>query len=137
MEDTSKNLLGYIDKLYEKTLDQAEYTSENADILEENVANIISLSEIEMKNKADIEDALTYTDTTFNKLSNAAGSINKVIDKSKELENGENLKVKGKEIEDIAILVSSLAYQTNLLALNASIEASRAGEYGQGFFSSS
>lgn len=37
------------------------------------------------------------------------------------------------EIGEIVATVTEIAEQTNLLALNASIEASRAGEHGQGF----
>lgn len=38
-----------------------------------------------------------------------------------------------KAIGEITTIISNIAKQTNLLALNASIEASRAGEHGQGF----
>ncbi|GEK35670.1 globin-coupled sensor protein [Kurthia sibirica] len=43
------------------------------------------------------------------------------------------LRISSKQINDIVLLVTSIADQTNLLALNASIEAARAGEHGKGF----
>ncbi|WP_442870448.1 methyl-accepting chemotaxis protein [Aneurinibacillus sp. Ricciae_BoGa-3] len=45
----------------------------------------------------------------------------------------ETLKVTSAKIQDVTVIVSSIADQTNLLALNAAIEAARAGEHGRGF----
>ncbi|WP_078545795.1 methyl-accepting chemotaxis protein [Litchfieldia alkalitelluris] len=45
----------------------------------------------------------------------------------------DSLQQSSKKIEQIAVIVTSIADQTNLLALNAAIEAARAGENGKGF----
>lgn len=47
--------------------------------------------------------------------------------------NTEELAKTSKGIEEIVVIISSIADQTNLLALNAAIEAARAGEAGRGF----
>ena len=46
---------------------------------------------------------------------------------------GLSLQDRANDVRAIVDTVEQIAEQTNLLALNASIEASRAGEYGQGF----
>ncbi|WP_051412256.1 methyl-accepting chemotaxis protein [Halonatronum saccharophilum] len=57
--------------------------------------------------------------------------INRVVNQSVKLIEG--LGDKTTEIGDIIVLITKIAEHTNILALNASIEASRAGEYGEGF----
>lgn len=54
-------------------------------------------------------------------------------DQERSLKDVMRLKENATEVESIITMVAGLAEQTNLLALNASIEASRAGEHGQGF----
>ena len=45
----------------------------------------------------------------------------------------EALSQRSEEIQQVALVIQSIASQTNLLALNAAIEAARAGEHGRGF----
>lgn len=134
MENTSMQIAEYIENLYTKSIEQSQYTSENVEILNENVRNIVELSEKEIKNKIEVENAIQSTANSFQKLNNTTESIEYMLERFETLrKNSSNLKIKGQEIEDIATFVSSISYQTNLLALNASIEAARAGEAGKGF----
>lgn len=74
----------------------------------------------------------------------AASSNNKLVDLGNSVEQIEksfgsvniqieSLKKSINKINEITVLINSIAGQTNLLALNASIEAARAGESGKGF----
>ncbi|MGD7024181.1 protoglobin domain-containing protein [Rossellomorea vietnamensis] len=72
----------------------------------------------EGKNKLKkLEAVMTEADGNMNKISNDMAQ----------------LMTSSKKIEQIAVMVTSIADQTNLLALNAAIEAARAGENGKGF----
>jgi twitching motility protein PilJ len=66
-------------------------------------------------------------DSTVENILDLQTTVVKTTDKVKLL--GES----SKEIAKVVSLVKSIALQTNLLAINAGIEASRAGEEGQGF----
>lgn len=66
-----------------------------------------------------------------------AKTVNNIHDIAEAVESAagdiRQLDEKGREIESVINIISSVAEQTNLLALNAAIEAARAGEQGRGF----
>ncbi|HYK73916.1 MAG TPA: methyl-accepting chemotaxis protein, partial [Pseudoneobacillus sp.] len=67
-----------------------------------------------------VSEALKQMESIFHKFSTLSNAINRMNDRSK-------------EVEKIIDVIGSIADQTNLLALNAAIEAARAGEHGKGF----
>lgn len=134
MENTSMDMASYVGGLYEKSLEQSDYTTKNAQMLTEDVEKIIKLSREEIQNKIEVEKAIQTASESFIKLNDTTKNLELMMNTFESLkDNSKRLKIKGKEIEDIASFVSDISYQTNLLALNASIEAARAGEYGKGF----
>lgn len=134
MEDTSFEISDFVNVLYEKSQEQSYCTSENMNMLKENVHHIAQLSKEEINNKTEVENAIKQVNQSFSKLNDTTINMKHMINTFEGLkQNSERLKTKGKEIEDIASFVSDISYQTNLLALNASIEAARAGEAGKGF----
>lgn len=76
-------------------------------------------------------DTLNESTTVVGRLVKGIQTI--ATDQERSLEDVQRLKENATEVESIITMVAGLAEQTNLLALNASIEASRAGEQGQGF----
>jgi len=71
---------------------------------------------------------ISYMTETLAGSSRQVSELNSMI-----LEKIEDANKKTQDTDEIIGFVKNIAKQTNLLGLNASIEASRAGEYGRGF----
>ncbi|WP_424088107.1 methyl-accepting chemotaxis protein [Pseudomonas sp.] len=69
-------------------------------------------------------EVLVKSITRMHQLSQRANASRELI---------EALSQRSEEIQQVTLVIQSIASQTNLLALNAAIEAARAGEHGRGF----
>ena len=90
-------------------------------------ADIAELDETSINMKQASDEAVTILGELSRSNGNMTDGIHKIA--SQITKTNESVK----EIEEAAVLISSIADQTNLLSLNASIEAARAGEAGKGF----
>ncbi|MCY6957559.1 methyl-accepting chemotaxis protein [Clostridium sp. ZC22-4] len=87
------------------------------------------------------EEIKGYTDTIFNSIQHLTEAVSEVSTNVQEVAAGTNdilaqiinTNERAKGTNEIVNIISNVAKQTNLLGLNASIESSRAGEFGKGF----
>jgi twitching motility protein PilJ len=74
-----------------------------------------------------IVDSTTNMDSTVNSILELRTTVGETAKKMKRL--GES----SQKISQVVSFIEEIALKTNVLAINASVEAGRAGEYGQGF----
>jgi methyl-accepting chemotaxis protein len=72
-------------------------------------------------------EAARQSETTDRFAREGGRAVDKVVEGMKGIAES------SEQINEIMVVISSIAEQTNLLALNAAIEAARAGEHGKGF----
>lgn len=134
MSITSNEIGSVVEQVAHGAISQAEETESAAHRLSDSISSLNDIAARENKGKDYLEIAVDKINSGFGSLENTSNSLNEVLDEfSKVREKGAMLQNNAKNVTDIVGTVERIAEQTNLLALNASIEASRAGEYGQGF----
>ncbi len=90
----------------------------------DNIKNLYSFSH---QNENEAKEVYNHTQHTLE-------SISETLDNTKTLTLSiNNISEQSSEINKISDFISEMAFKTNILSLNASIEAARAGSYGQGF----
>ncbi|MGL4880192.1 MAG: methyl-accepting chemotaxis protein, partial [Waterburya sp.] len=151
-----------IDNLQEIAIEAKQSTSQVGSSLKQNEAAILALAEqalAEAKETRDIlmsveqmsqsirevaenaSQAEKIADDTYNTIVNSTDNMNLTVNSILELRNtvGETAKKmkrlgeSSQKISQAVSFIEEIALKTNVLAINASVEAGRAGEYGQGF----
>ncbi len=134
MAYTSTEITNVVEQVAGGAINQADETEQVAYQLN---GSVISLNEVVRKENAgkeELENAVDQINKGFDDLKSTSDSLNNVLAKFSQVQiKGQDLQNRANEVRNIVDTVEKIAEQTNLLALNASIEASRAGEFGQGF----
>ena len=134
MSDTSRDITNIVEQVAYGAINQAEETESAAYNLNAGIQNLNTIAEEENKGKNALEEAVNSIEKGFEDLRYTSDSLNNVLNEFSQVkEKGVGLQDRAHNVMEIVKTVERIAEQTNLLALNASIEASRAGEYGQGF----
>lgn len=134
MASTSTEISNVVEQVAGGAINQADETEQAAYQLHGSVNSLNEVVERENKGKKDLEDAVSQINEGFKDLRNTSDSLNNILIQFSQVKSkGQDLQNRANQVRSIVEAVEQIAEKTNLLALNASIEASRAGEYGQGF----
>lgn len=134
MDTTSNEIGGVVEQVAHGAINQAEETESAAYNLHGGIQNLNTIAQEENKGKEALEASVAKIEEGFKDLKLTSESLDNILSEFSQVkERGTNLQESAQNVTEIVKTVERIAEQTNLLALNASIEASRAGEYGQGF----
>ncbi|WP_077368148.1 heme NO-binding domain-containing protein [Anaerosalibacter sp. Marseille-P3206] len=134
MSYTSNEISNVVEQVAEGAIHQANETEEVATQLNDSIISLNEVVEKENQGKVELEEAVNKINKGFEDLKSTSSNLNQVLLQFSQVKSkGQDLQNRAYEVRNIVETVEKIAEQTNLLALNASIEASRAGIYGQGF----
>ena len=134
MSFTSGEISNVVEQVASGAINQAEETENAAYLLNNSINSLNQVVDKESKGKEELESAVKKINQGFEDLKATSLSLNQILKEfSKVKGKGQALQNRANDVRVIVETVEKIAEQTNLLALNASIEASRAGEYGRGF----
>lgn len=134
MSITSTDITSIVEQVSQGAISQAEETENAAYSLNSSIQNLNHISQRENQGKESLEAVVENIEKGYSNLKYTSSNLDKVLGEFSQVrEKGLTLQNRAKNVTEIVETVEQIAEQTNLLALNASIEASRAGEYGRGF----
>ncbi|MSU00583.1 heme NO-binding domain-containing protein [Tissierella pigra] len=134
MSFTSGEISNVVEQVATGSINQAEETEQTAYSLNNSIISLNEVVDKENSGKDQLESAVIQINKGFSDLKSTSDSLNNILLQFSHVKSkGQDLQNRANEVKNIVEAVESIAEQTNLLALNASIEASRAGEYGRGF----
>lgn len=123
-----------VQQVSQGAISQAEETEKAAYRLNSSINTLNHIATTANEGKERLEAVVKNIKSGSENLNQTSNNLKDVIIQFSQVkEKGISLQSKAKSVTDIVETVENIAEQTNLLALNASIEASRAGEYGRGF----
>jgi twitching motility protein PilJ len=134
VQDSAQTNESSVQKLSAEAQEQVDAITNTLNSLEEMDRSIQSVAQSAQSAAQIAREALNATQTGDRLMAETVDSIDQirssVADTSKKMKR---LAESSQEISQIIGIISTIAEKTNLLAFNASLEASRAGENGQGF----
>lgn len=134
MSSTSNEISSVVEQVSEGAINQAYETEQIAFQLNNSITSLNKVVEKENQGKVELESSVEKINKGFEDLKSTSNSLNSILLQFSQVKSkGQDLQNKATEVRNIVETVEKIVEQTNLLALNASIEASRAGEYGKGF----
>lgn len=123
-----------MEQVAEGAVNQADETENSAYLLNESIDSLNNVVDKENKGKEDLETTVERINNGYEDLKNTSNKLSNILNQFSLLKkSGLKLQSRARDVNNIVETVEEISDKTNLLALNASIEASRAGEYGQGF----
>ncbi|MCR2044214.1 heme NO-binding domain-containing protein [Anaerosalibacter massiliensis] len=134
MNYTSQEISHVVEQVAEGAVNQADETENSAYLLNKSIDSLNNVVDKENKGKEDLETTVERINDGYEDLKNTSNKLSNILNQFSLLKkSGLKLQSRARDVNNIVETVEEISDKTNLLALNASIEASRAGEYGQGF----